>query len=77
MRRNRFEFVHHGQRLAEEDAWALFTSAVMTTAAADRLLTVTHRELLADPMRTISRILAWLGIHDPPRLPASPTRITC
>ncbi len=71
MRRNRFEFVCDGRLLAAEDAWLLFTSAITTTAPADRRLTVTHRELLTDPTGTIRRILAWLGLQDPPRLPTN------
>jgi len=71
MRRNRFEFIYEGRLLTAEDAWLLFTSAVTTTAPADRLLTVTQRELLTDPMGALRGILRWLGLHDTPRLPSN------
>lgn len=62
MRRNRFEFLWEGRLLAAEEAWQLFTSAVCEYAPADRLVTVTHRELLADPDGVVAGILDWLGI---------------
>jgi len=61
MRRNRFEFIHDDQPLAAEDAWTLFTFAVNATAPHERVLTVTHCELLTDPSTTIGRILVWLA----------------
>jgi hypothetical protein len=47
LRRNRLEYVHGGQLLSPEDTWSLFVSAVERTTPPERLLTVTHRELLA------------------------------
>ncbi len=62
MRRNRFEFLWEGRLLAAEEAWQLFTGAVRESAPAGRLVTVTHRELLADPDGVVAGILGWLGI---------------
>jgi hypothetical protein len=62
IRRNRFEFLWDGQLLTAEEAWQMFTSAVCANVPADRLATVTHRELLADPDGVVAGILGWLGI---------------
>jgi hypothetical protein len=61
MRRNRIEFLCNSRLLAAEDAWQVFIDAVREHAPADRLLTVTHRDLLADPARVLPRILSWFG----------------
>ena len=66
MRRNRFEFLRGSQLLAAEEAWQGFVDAVREHAPADRLVTVTHRELLGDPARVLARILSWLGTSDQP-----------
>lgn len=68
MRRNRFEFRHEGRRLTAEQAWHVFVAAVGEHAPADRLTTVTHRELLADPARMAARIINWLGLDDRHRM---------
>jgi Sulfotransferase family len=62
MRRNRFEFSDGGRVLAGENAWSLFVNAVRSNAPADRTITVTHRELLASPCRTLACILRELGL---------------
>ncbi len=69
MRRNRFEFRHGRRWLSAEDTWQLFTGAVADPAPAGRLVTVTHRELLTDPSRVISRVLSWLSTGDQPLAP--------
>lgn len=66
MRRNRFEFLREGRPLTAEDAWQMFTSAAREDAPTGRLMTVTHRELLADPDGVVVGILSWLGIGSPP-----------
>jgi hypothetical protein len=60
MRRNRFEFIHGGRLLTAEDAWSMFTDSVHENAPASRLITVTHRELLADTRSTLARIASAL-----------------
>lgn len=62
IRRNRFEFAVGGHLLDAEDARSLFVDAVCGNAPADRTITVTHRELLADPHRTLASILDALGL---------------
>ncbi|HVB43327.1 MAG TPA: sulfotransferase [Streptosporangiaceae bacterium] len=62
MRRNRFEFSVGGHLLGAEDAWSMFVNAVRDNAPADRTITVTHRELLANPHRTLARILGTLRL---------------
>jgi hypothetical protein len=66
MRRNRFEFLRDERLLTAEEAWQMFTDAVCGDAPAGRLMTVTHRELLADPGSVVAGILGWLGIGDRP-----------
>lgn len=61
MRRNRFEFLHRSRVLAAEEAWQMFVDAVGEHAPADRLATVTHRELLGVPVR---RVQPRPGSHD-------------
>jgi sulfotransferase family protein len=63
MRRNGFEFCHEGHLLTAEQAWRMFTEAVREHAPADRLITVTHAELLRDPDSVIARVSGWLGAH--------------
>jgi hypothetical protein len=62
IRRNHFEFLWEGRLLTADEVWQMFTSAVCAYAPADRLATVTHRELLADPDGVVAGILGWLGI---------------
>jgi len=62
IRRNRFEFAVGGHLLDAEDARSLFVDAVRENAPADRTITVTHRELQADPHRTLAGILGALGL---------------
>jgi hypothetical protein len=62
MRRNRFEFTLAGHVLDAEDAWSFFVNAVHGNAPADRTITVTHRELLTNPDRTLAGILSGLGL---------------
>jgi hypothetical protein len=73
MRRNRFEFLRGSGLLTAEGAWQVFVDAVREHAPADRLATVTHRELLADPARMLARILSWLGPGDQPHRRAGRT----
>lgn len=60
LRRNRFEFLHDGQPLSAEQAWRIFVTKVEQTAPSDRLLTLTHANLLADHRNIIAEILDWL-----------------
>jgi hypothetical protein len=62
MRDNRFEFHHAGRPLTAEQAWWLFTEAVHEHAPVGRLITVTHRDLQADPRHVLAHILTWLAI---------------
>jgi hypothetical protein len=48
--------------LDAEDAWSLFVDAVRDNAPGGRTITVTHRDLLADPRRTLTNILGALGL---------------
>ncbi|HZD69822.1 MAG TPA: sulfotransferase [Actinomycetes bacterium] len=65
--RNRFQFLRNGTFLSPEETWGLFTDSVADTAPLDRLLTITHLQLLTDPGGTIAMTLAWLGIEPPTR----------
>ena len=65
MRRNHFEFRHGERLLTAEEAWPVFVDAVHAHAPADRLVTVTHRELLQAPARVIAQVLSWLGTGNP------------
>jgi hypothetical protein len=56
MRRNHFEFILDGHPLPAEDAWSLFVDSVHQHAPADRILTVTHHDLLASTRSTLARI---------------------
>jgi Sulfotransferase family len=61
--RNRFQFLREGTFLSPEETWSLFTESVADTAPPDRLLTITHHQLLTDPTSTLATTLAWLGIE--------------
>ena len=64
MRRNRFEFSVGGRLLDAEEAWSMFVDAVRSNAPADRTITVTHSELLANPQRTLACIIGELGLAE-------------
>ena len=66
MRRNRFEFVHQGRPLPAEAAWSLFVDAVRDHAPADRLVTVTHRELMRNPGHVLAHIAERLDLGTKP-----------
>jgi hypothetical protein len=56
MRRNHFEFLLDGHQLPAEDAWSLFVDSVHEHAPADRIITITHHDLLANTCSTLARI---------------------
>jgi sulfotransferase family protein len=60
MRRNHFEFILDGHLLTAEDARSLFVDSVHENAPADRILTVTHHDLLGNTRSTLARVYSAL-----------------